>query len=220
MDPFAPYFTSTPIREKVFQFNGKPQTCTYRNQKLLDLILHIDSFRRGHANRFWLLQFRREIRDLIGEEQRNILCHLAANIKDDSLRVLLVWFRGRCKGFVGTYQLANIYYETPDPLLRKETVRALKRMQAWQELIKIFNSEPIDRIRNMAAQRSPRGYDYRLQTFLKREVAAVSMEKKTMPLFVAENVELISLPPLKSSGFIRLILERIHRLVRSTSKHA
>jgi hypothetical protein len=158
-----------------------------------------------------LLPFRRRIRQLQAADARAPLSLVVAYASDSRLRVLAIWLRGRLGGIAGTSTLAA-FCSHPHDQVRKEVARALKRMGAWSAVRNMAESDPNPRIRQLAAAQPVTPYDERLNNFA-RHIPRLDSQAVKRHLFIAPEVDIRLTCPAKSPSIIRMILERIHRLV-------
>lgn len=103
----------------------------------------------------WLLKYRPQIREIQRRTCTTILSRIAEASTDPKVRLLAIWLLGRCGRSAGTKQIAP-YMRSHDRQMRKELVRAFRRMSAWTELRAMIRNESDPCILRMAMhQRVP-----------------------------------------------------------------
>lgn len=159
----------------------------------------------------WALPLRNEVRRLESLDARSVLSLVIERTPNPRMRVLAIWLRGRCGGYIGTSVLAN-FIASPDFQTRKETARALRRMSGWALLNQMAASDSDARIRRLATPAPAKPYRHRLAQFSSnvRPVPASPVRRKFWKL---PSLRVGEGKPPKSSAAIRHLLERIHRLV-------
>ncbi len=161
---------------------------------------------------FWLLKLRPVIRGIQYLNQTALLNHIIENTRCPASLRIVIWLRGRCKGSLGTKEIAK-HLNSPDFKIRKEIARALQRMHGWAELRYLNENDPSQRIRNMAIQARIQSFDSRSNSFFERSVTAKKVSPQILITHVNKSVDLkFGLPP-KNPSMIRSALERIMRVV-------
>ena len=176
-------------------------------EKLAEVCAYEGLFR---ANPTWLLRSRGQFRAICSSASPATLVHLALITRDDGIRRLAIWLRGRMGSSIAIDSLATLR-NAKSEFVRRELVRALRRLQAWNWLRQIGQSDPSPRIRQFAQSRphriSVQPMAHHLRTFRR-----IPVEPTRQPLYVSKEVALRLYPP-KSIAFIRALLRRIHRWV-------
>jgi hypothetical protein len=97
--------------------------------------------------------------------------------------------------------------------VRRETARALRRLEAWAELRVMAMNDPDERVCRLATSEPPHPFEQRFKRFAAdvRITPPPETPRRAMSLFVRIPNGPGKLP--KTPEFIRAILERIHRLV-------
>jgi len=168
-----------------------------------------------------LLALRKDFRAI--QSDRPIRGLIWCIARDDSdLRRLAIWLLGQV-GNRHTKHVLMLCSREDDVRIRKEAVRALRRLEAWAELREIAARETDPVVRRIAksAEAPPREFSERMGRFLDNDVEVVENPDEASPgaksLYV--NTTIGDGTPPKSRWYIRLILERIRWLVgRHVSK--
>lgn len=129
---------------------------------------------------------------------------------------LVLWMLGR----IGNrYAVDSVVAKTahPDFRVRREAIRTLNRLEAWNHLRRIAGEHPDPRTRSIAQPSTPRDYEDRLAAFVS-STEPRSPSRRRPGLFVAAEAEIGSGRPPKSMWQIRLVLRRIRRLVRRPTR--
>jgi hypothetical protein len=179
--------------------------------RTLRLFIEIGEKSRAATDRFWLLSLRPQIREMEQGNARAALCLAVSRARDERLRVLAIWLRGRCGGTLGTSIVAT-HAKSPQRLMRKEVARCLCRMSGWADLRQIEACEADPRIRRLASQSGPVTHVSRLKRFC-QNVSQFAAPPGEPQLFLAPGIESRQGRPPRPPWLIRLFLERIHRLV-------
>lgn len=161
----------------------------------------------------WLLPFRRDVRAAQPLNAKAVLTYVVLHAPRRDVRVLAIWLRGRCGGYLGTDLLSRLI-DSPDRTQRKALLRALSRMHAWPIVSRIEQSDPDPRLRNMAACRDRRNVAARLSKFLRVIRPLGTAPRPPRPLVMADSVDLSRRHAEKPLDLIRAILLRIRMLVR------
>jgi hypothetical protein len=111
----------------------------------------------------------------------------------------------------GTKRLAK-YLGSTDFQTRKELARAFKRKHAWAEIRALLKNERDARIIRLATGERQQAFDARLRNYTK-STSVSSVQPPSRTPYLANGVDLSSGAQAKSRTLIRIILERIHRLV-------
>jgi hypothetical protein len=153
----------------------------------------------------------------MSNDPTNIVLTLVVERTDDpTLRLLAIWLRGRCGGSLGTPILAK-FSTHPDVQTRKEVARSLKRMGAWDQLREIATHDANGRIRRIATTQPSKPYRDRLASF-SRHMARVEIASVKRHLLASPTIDVGHGRAPKSRWVIRMILERIHRIVAGDSR--
>lgn len=160
---------------------------------------------------YWLLKVRPQIREIIRRRCMGVLSRIVELAPDRRVRLLAIWLVGRCKGTVGTKRLARLI-GCSDRQTHKQLAKAFRRMSAWAELRALMKVETDPRIRRLAQHSSQRSFEDCLA-----ELKQVGKNKKlptpNRKFEILPGVSCSDGKPAKSRTFIRIVLERIHRLV-------
>ena len=93
-----------------------------------------------------------EIRNLKSTDCKVVLCCLIANTLNSDLRIIAIWLRGLCGGYVGSQIIAK-FAQKGDERTRRISTQAMKRMGVWSTLEFIAQNDSSDRVRRLAAAR-------------------------------------------------------------------
>jgi len=159
---------------------------------------------------YWALRMRSEIRRIECLNVRSILVLVIEKTSDVRMRLLAIWLRGRCGGYLGTSTIASFAHSTEFET-KKECVRALKRLSAWAELREIGCDATHPRIRHLATQRAAKPIGERLSCML-ANVQTIPLASTKSQFWILSGLVLNYTAP-KSIDTIRHILARIKRLV-------
>lgn len=135
---------------------------------------------------------------------------------DSDTKRLSVWLLGRI-GNRYTTSLISSLRDDSDVRIRKEVVKALRRLRAWEVLreIAVREDDPIVRRHAVLAEVPRRDFSERMTKFLYNEVENVAQAEGaapgTRPLYM--NTAIGEGTPPKSRWYIRLVLEHIRWLV-------
>lgn len=179
--------------------------------RALELLAELNAKSATAAGLDWLLPLRGTIREIERLNSRAALTLVILRAPTAHLRRLAIWLRGRSGGYLGTSNVAR-HGADPDPAVRKEVARCLNRMSAWADLRQMERCDPDARVRRFAAQKLHQSYEIRLRSFSSHVVPRKVSPEET-PLLVADDVDVRAGRPPKPDWMIRMILERIHRLV-------
>lgn len=162
----------------------------------------------------WLLKYRPQIREIQRRKCTTILSRIAEASTDPKVQLLAIWLLGRCRRSAGTKQIAP-YMRSRDRQMRKELVRAFRRMSAWTELRAMIRNESDSRILRMAMHIRVPPFADRLVKFTSSVDQRNEPDRSSapQPLLIQPGVSCENGLPAKSRTLIRVILERIHRLV-------
>lgn len=166
------------------------------------------------TQRSWLLSYRPQIREIQRRKCTNILSRIAEASTDPKVQLLAIWLLGRCGRCAGTKRIAP-FMQSRDRQVRKELVRAFRRMSAWAELRALIRTESDPRILRMARLQTARPFGERLVKFAKSvdQRSEPDRPDAAQPLLIQPGLSCENGLPAKSRTLIRVILERIHRLV-------
>lgn len=173
----------------------------------------------SNVDSYWALRMRNRIRKIRSisatgsSPVRAILTDVVKESPDPRMRMLAIWLRGHCGGYLGTSVLA-VNASSPDFTTRKETVRALKRMSGWTTLREVAISDPSPRIRRMATQRAGKSLDERLSRFMKN-CGTVQRSSERMRFWMLPGLQ-FRFSPGKTVEMMRSCLQRIERLVSAS----
>ncbi len=162
----------------------------------------------------WLLKYRPQIREIQRRKCTTILSRIAEASTDPKVQLLAIWLLGRCGRSAGTKQIAP-YMRSHDRQMRKELVRAFRRMSAWTELRAMIRHESDPCILRMAMHQRVPPFADRLVKFTRSvdQRSEFDSSSAAQSLLIRPGVSCKDGLPAKSRTLIRVILERIHRLV-------
>jgi hypothetical protein len=199
-----------------YNLHGRRYRVGSSGSRTLKLLTEIYDSCAACADQSWPFSVRKQIKQVQDLNASALLCLVVERTDDPTVRILAIWLRGRCGGSLGTASLAKFAHH-PDDQIRKEVARALKRMGAWAQLREMAENDTSERIRRMATSEPSRPYRDRLSDFSRR-FPRVNVASVKQPLFVSPQLELGQGRPPKSRSVIRMILERIHRIVAGQSR--
>ena len=186
-----------------------------RPEGVVAIKLAVEIWRMTEQNRP-LFALRNDIRAVRKTLCKAALMHLIKVTKNEKLRLIAIWLRGQCGGYVGTEILAEL--STADAeVVRLKVAGALQRMSGWGVLERMSASDPSLRVRRLASSREPRTFHSRLREYVDKSTLLPVVAKDTAlvrDLYVATDFELTQPKAPKSVEFIRQVLERIRFLVR------
>jgi hypothetical protein len=198
--------------ETQIHFQGRRYLVGIHGVRAMRLVIDMVNASGGESRKpFVLLRFRQRVRDVLQAPPRAVLAHFAAQTRDPACRRLAVWLRGRCRGTMGTLTFGRLWAHA-DPPLRRELARAFNRMDAWDYLRRIEESDPNPRVRRIARQPSPRSFGGRLASFLSG-VRPRDVAKTETDLFLHDDFDPTGGRPAKPRWLIRRLLEHIRSLV-------
>ncbi len=154
-----------------------------------------------------------KIRSLKSSSCKLGLCCLIANTPNYDLRIIAIWLRGLCGGYVGSQIIAK-FAQQGDEITRRVSTKAMQRMAVWSELDLIAQNDSSDRVRRLAASRPARRFTDRLSRFTEN-IEAIPYSPKQKDLFWSSLIDLDGPIRTKSVEFIRQVLRRIHKLVEN-----
>ncbi len=166
-----------------------------------------------HAAPLW--QQRHELRNILQTISPAALALLLERARSRRLRKLAICLLGHTDGHLGTKALVKVA-QSNDTRICRDAARALRHKQAWPELHDIAELSSDPRVRAMARPPIRRAYRERLNGFL-TDVEPQPITQTSRELVV--DVDLAKRPgrPPRTRAMIRLVLERIRRLVRGLS---
>lgn len=166
---------------------------------------------RSSTDHSWAIRARPLIHEVQSLNARPTLCLVVRRTRDPLMRLLAIWMLGRCRGTFGTAAVAH-WATDLDFHTRKEVVRALKRKAGWATLAMVAENEPEPRIRRLASCQPPKQIEGRISRFMSH-VSDESVNESGMPLFVSPLLDIGRGKMPRTAYAIRLVLERIRRLV-------
>jgi hypothetical protein len=164
----------------------------------------------------WMIAYKDRIGTLSILVSRSFLCLIIARTQVFEVLRFSLWLLGRKRGTLGLRLLSNLT-GSPDVRIRKEAVKALRRMERWEQLSSIQETDPNARIRSYATSPPVANFQQRLNDY-KRNVQVVPASKQEMELFVHPSLTLVNRTPPKSWQWIRELLCRIRDRIRVKSE--
>jgi len=206
-------------------FEGKRYRVRERDRQVCDWLTSLvwewqngDPSEESHRT---LLEFRDDFRSLTSLHPiGGLVCCLRSPNRE--LRRLAIWLLGRSAGGA-TVNAVKTFRDDPDPRIRREVAKTLRRMAEWTELRSMAWHDEDARVRSHASTLSNtvrRPYAERLGRFVQHaggEVFEPGHYSSHMPVFMVQPVG--PGKPAKSRDFIRRVLEHIRELVRSRFKN-
>jgi hypothetical protein len=163
-----------------------------------------------------LFSLKGEIRAVRQSLCRAALTHLISKTSDEKLRLIAIWLRGQCGGYLGIDVLAK-FSKSESEVVRLKVARALHQMSGWSVLQQMASKDSSPRVRRLASPREPRRFHARLSEFVDRFSSYPDRVGGLHPmreLYIARDFEIAPPKELKSGDFIRAVLERIRLIVR------
>ena len=199
------------IGPRVFQHRGKRYRLRVPGRRSLVLLRDIETNPRCQSKDD-LLRLRPRIRDVLAAPSPVALCDGLDRTSDARAIRLAIWLLGRIGNCYATASV-DCQVDHADFRVRREAVRALKRLHAWPQLARIQNLHRDGRIRALAEASPPRPYADRLTSFVARSTP-IEHSEVARELVLAPDAEFGSGRPPKSRWQIGFVLRRIRRLVR------
>jgi hypothetical protein len=163
-----------------------------------------------------LFSLRSDIRAVQKTLCKAALTHLIKVTTNEELRLIAIWLRGLCGGYLGTEVLAKLS-NADSEAVRLKVAGALQRMSGWSVLERMNASDPSPRVRRRASSRVPREFHSRLRQYVDKSQPLPFVAKHTSrdrEVYIATDLEFKQPKGPKSVEFIRSVLERIRFLVR------
>lgn len=186
-------------------------------ERTIDLLREI-TFSPACQSTSGLLLIRPRIRGLLAHPTPVILCYSIDRTSHARTLRIAIWLLGRIGHPYATPSVAA-HIGHPNFRVRREVVRALRRLHAWGELRRINRQHPDPITRAIAVQVEPRPYADRLVAFVGR-VEPVPSIGSTDPLVLAPGLDFESGRPPKNRWQIGAMLRRIRRLVRGRKRRS
>jgi hypothetical protein len=162
-----------------------------------------------------LWQQRRELREVLHTTSPAALALLLERARSRRLRRLAICLLGHTDGHLGTKALVKIA-RSNDTRICRDAARALRHKQAWPELSDIARTTSDLRVRALATPPVRTAYRDRLTEYL-TDVEPQPITPTHRELVMEVDLAKRSGRPPRTRAFIRLVLERIRRLVRGLS---
>ena len=199
------------IGPRVFRHRGKRYRLRPAGRRSLALLRDLARNPR-YQSQDGLLRLCPRIRKVLATPAPVALCYALDRTNDARAIRLAIWLLGRIGNSYATpsvdRQVGNVDFR-----VRREAIRALKRLHAWPQLARIQHSHDDARIRAVAEASRPRPYSDRLADFVARSTPIAHAEV-ARELVLAPDAEFGSGRPPKSRWQIGFVLRRIRRLVR------
>lgn len=158
---------------------------------------------------------RHELRGILHTTSPAALALLLERARSRRLRRLAICLLGHTDGHLGTKALTKIA-RSKDVRICRDAARALRHKQAWPELQNIAQLSSDERLRALARPPIRRTYRERLNGFL-TDVEPQPISQSSRELVVDVDLAKRRGRPPRTRAMIRLVLERIRRLVRGLS---
>lgn len=162
-----------------------------------------------------LWQQRSELRRVLATTSPAALVLLLERARSRRLRRLAICLLGHAEGHLGTKALVEIA-RTADARLCRDAARALRHKQAWPELSDIAQATSDSRVHALARPPVRPAYRVRLSEYL-TDVEPQPIAPTQRELVLEVDLTKRAGRPPRAPAFIRLVLERIRRLVRGLS---
>ena len=160
-----------------------------------------------------LLTLRSEIRSCELDNCKAALTYLIKRTPNYNLKIIALWLRGRCGGYVGSQTIAK-FAESDDEKMRYLAAKAMQSMGVWSTLAVMAKSDPSERVRRIATTRPPRKFRERLSNF-SSSLESLPCSTNQRGLFWSSLIDIGSPIGTKSVELIRHLLERIRSVQRS-----
>jgi hypothetical protein len=200
---------------RVLRVGAKYRVVNGPSRAALRFLDQFDVYLQRAAGPVSLLPFRRDFRLIeYYEPVVGLMCW--ADRGEGPCRTIAIWLLGRIRPLRDVSVIARCH--NADPHVRRHAAKALWRMEAWALLRELAADDPDPVVRRIAehAARPPADFQSRLSRYVRDEVHSKALEelprRERLQLYL-NAVPGVGLPP-KSPAFIRMILERIRRLVR------
>ena len=192
------------------QINGQTYRIGDQGVKAIELAIELLDRRTRFQS---LLSLRSDIQSCKLDNCKAALTYLIERTPNYNLKIIALWLRGRCGGYVGSQLIAG-FADSQDEKMRYLASKAMQRMGVWSTLADMAKNDPSERVRRIAATRPPRKFRERLSTF-SNNLEEIPHTTKQRGLFWSSAIDVRRPIGTKSVELIRLLLERIRRLQRS-----
>ncbi len=199
------------IGPRVFQHRGKRYRLRVPGRRSLALLCDVAANPRCQSKDD-LLRLRPRIRKVLAAPAPVALCYVLDRSNHARAIRLAIWLLGRIGNSYATASVDG-QVDHADFRVRREAIRALKRLHAWPQLARIENSHQDRGIRALAEASPPRPYADRLTSFVARSTP-IEHSEVARELVLAPDVDIGSGRAPKSRWQLGLVLRRIRRLVR------
>ena len=186
------------------QINGQSYRIGDHGVKAIELAVELLDRRTRFQS---LLPLRFEIRACELDSCKAALSHLIEMAPNYNLKIIALWLRGRCGGYVGSQMIAK-FAESHDEKTRYLAAKAMQSMGVWSTLSVMSKSDPSERVRRIAATRPPRKFRERLSSF-SNNLESIPYATKQSGLYWSSLIDLSNPIRTKSLELIRRLLERI-----------
>jgi hypothetical protein len=200
---------------QVFRHRGKRFRLRGAGRRSLSLLRDIARNPRCQS-KDGLLRLRPRIRAVLSAPAPVALSYVADRTKYTRALRVAIWLLGRIGNAYATPSVL-CHVNHADFRVRREAIRALKRLHAWPQLARIQQSHDDARIRALAKVSPPRPYADRLASFV-ADSKPIEHTEVAHQLVLAPNVEVGDGRPPKSRWQIGRVLRRIRRLVRGARR--
>ncbi len=194
-----------------FRIDGRRYRVNPDGAAALEILQRIYHARGAAQNYRWALPLREDIRRLQHLNVRSVLVHVINQTSDERMRLIAIWLRGRCGGYLGAKAIARTA-RTANFLTQKECVRALKRMSGWSQLREIATYSMHERVRLLATQRPARALPTRLAE-VTEHLRPTQTGPRTNPFWMQPGLNFKNTAP-RTATMIRAVLHRIQRLIQ------
>jgi hypothetical protein len=189
--------------------------------RLCAFLVNLNRFVSQATKRISLLPFRKDFRKILTDSPIAALVWFVAFGDGVSARIA-VWLLSQLHYPRAVGMLIAYGQHADDPALRRRVAQAFRSLRAWQQLREMasVDNDPIVRRVAGSAVKPPTAFPERLSKFLHEEVrtkVAQSTGDQTRPALFLNATPGVGRPP-RRPWFIRLILHRIHQLVRGDTE--
>lgn len=158
-----------------------------------------------------LMTFRAEFRRIAGRPRVAGLIPCLNGPHPELVR-LTIWLMGR-KHAKYAIPLIAPYSQSINVRVRRETARALRRLEAWSELRTMAEFDSDERVCCLATPAPAKPFDQRMARFAGDTREEQPAARRSRAMTFIERVPMGPGKIPKTPEFIRALLERIHRLV-------
>ena len=199
--------------DQTFYLNGKRYWLRGAGRRALRLLDQADFCHRTGAS---MLELRPTIETVLLITPPGLLSYVVENTESETKLRMAIWILGRSKASLSKESIFA-HRDHAAFKVRCAVVRALFRLEAWQEIARILETSNDPNIRRLAAGNPKPEFEERLKGFM-RTVKRQSFDEREQKLVVSSNVTTSNETSAKSGWLIRRFLRRIRILAQLSSK--